>query len=81
MKEMPLQAVLKILGKMTSNKVLEPRSSETQAVCGRIQCEATLKKVEPIKCTLHTHSHLYIRKYICVCVYTYICLSVCVYIY
>lgn len=43
---MPLQAALKILGKMTSNKVLEPGSSETQAVCGRIQCEATLKKVE-----------------------------------
>lgn len=34
------------MGKMTSNKVLEPGSSETQAVCGRIQCEATLKKVK-----------------------------------
>lgn len=45
LKEMPLQSVLKILGKMTSNKILEPESSETQAVCDRIQSETALKKV------------------------------------
>lgn len=44
MKEMPLQSVLKFLGKMTASRVLEPGSPETQAVCERIQCETTLKK-------------------------------------
>lgn len=44
MKEMPLQAVLKFLGKMTASKILEPGSPETQAVCDRIQCETALKK-------------------------------------
>lgn len=47
LKEMPLQSVLKTLGKMTSNKILEPGSSETQAVCDRIQSETALKKVRP----------------------------------
>ncbi|XP_068557609.1 RNA-binding protein RO60 [Cebidichthys violaceus] len=46
LKEMPLQSVLKILGKMTSNKILEPGSSETQAVCERIQSEAALTKAK-----------------------------------
>lgn len=45
MKEMPLQSVLRILGKMTANKVLEPGTSETQTVCDRIQSETALKKV------------------------------------
>lgn len=45
MKKMPLQSVLKILGKMTAIKVLEPASSETQALCDRIQSETELKKV------------------------------------
>ncbi|XP_035027213.1 60 kDa SS-A/Ro ribonucleoprotein [Hippoglossus stenolepis] len=44
LKEMPLQSVLRILGKMTSNTILEPGGSETQAVCDRIQNEAALKK-------------------------------------
>lgn len=48
LKEMPLQSVLRILGKMTSNKILEPGSSETQAVCDRIQSETSLKKVGTI---------------------------------
>lgn len=45
MKEMPLQSLLRFLGKMTSNKILEPGSAEIQAVCDRIQCETALKKV------------------------------------
>lgn len=45
MKEMPLQSLLRFLGKMTSNKIIEPGSSETEAVCDRILCETTLKKV------------------------------------
>lgn len=48
MKEMPLQSVLRILGKMTSKKILEPGGSETQAVCDRIQSESALKKVGPV---------------------------------
>lgn len=48
LKEMPLQSVLKILGKMTSKKILEPGSSETQAVCDRIQSQTALTKVGPI---------------------------------
>ncbi|KAK5859515.1 hypothetical protein PBY51_021067 [Eleginops maclovinus] len=46
LKEMPLQSVLKILGKMTSNKVFEPGSSDTQALCDRIQSETTLTKAK-----------------------------------
>ena len=51
LKEMPLQSLLRILGKMTANKILEPGSSETQAVCDRIQSETALKKVGPIVLT------------------------------
>ncbi|XP_047444588.1 60 kDa SS-A/Ro ribonucleoprotein [Mugil cephalus] len=46
LKEMPLPSVLRILGKMTSNKILEPGSSETQTICDRIQSEAALKKAK-----------------------------------
>jgi len=46
LKEMPLHSVLKILGKMTSNKILESGSSETQIICDRIQSESALKKVQ-----------------------------------
>ncbi|XP_069020667.1 RNA-binding protein RO60 [Embiotoca jacksoni] len=46
LKEMPLHSVLRILGKMTSNKILEPGSSETQTVCDRIQSETALKKAK-----------------------------------
>ncbi len=49
LKEMPLQSLLRILGKMTSNKILEPGSSDTQAVCDRIQSETALKKVGPVQ--------------------------------
>lgn len=45
LKEMPLQAMLRILGKMTADKVLEPGRSETAAICDRIQSETALKKV------------------------------------
>ncbi|XP_076000549.1 RNA-binding protein RO60 [Genypterus blacodes] len=46
LKEMPLQATLRILGKMTANKVLEPGGSETAALCDRIQSETALKKAK-----------------------------------
>ncbi|PWA17555.1 hypothetical protein CCH79_00011350 [Gambusia affinis] len=44
LKEMSLHSILKILGKMTSNKLLEPRSAETQTICERLQNESSLKK-------------------------------------
>ncbi|XP_068197023.1 RNA-binding protein RO60 isoform X2 [Antennarius striatus] len=46
LKEMPLHSVLRFLGKMTANKIIEPGSPVTQAVCERIQCEATLRKAK-----------------------------------
>ncbi|XP_037132533.1 60 kDa SS-A/Ro ribonucleoprotein isoform X2 [Syngnathus acus] len=47
LKEMPLESVVRILGKMTAKKVLQPGASETQALCERIQSEAALKKMHP----------------------------------
>lgn len=47
LKEMPLQSLMKILGKMTAKKILEPGSADTQAVCDKIRNETTLKKVSP----------------------------------
>uniref|UniRef100_A0A3B5LCM8 TROVE domain-containing protein n=1 Tax=Xiphophorus couchianus TaxID=32473 RepID=A0A3B5LCM8_9TELE len=47
LKEISLQSILKILGKMTSNRLLEPRSAETQTICERLQNESSLKKVLP----------------------------------
>ncbi|KAJ0011776.1 hypothetical protein NQD34_012751 [Periophthalmus magnuspinnatus] len=44
LKEMPLQSLMKRLGKMTAKRILEPGSSDTQAVCDRIQSDAVLKK-------------------------------------
>uniref|UniRef100_A0A3B4A3Y8 TROVE domain-containing protein n=1 Tax=Periophthalmus magnuspinnatus TaxID=409849 RepID=A0A3B4A3Y8_9GOBI len=41
---MPLQSLMKRLGKMTAKRILEPGSSDTQAVCDRIQSDAVLKK-------------------------------------
>ncbi|XP_061588888.1 60 kDa SS-A/Ro ribonucleoprotein [Cololabis saira] len=46
LKEMPLHSMLKMLGKMTSSKILEPRNSETQTICERIQSESVLKKAK-----------------------------------
>ncbi|XP_029308986.1 RNA-binding protein RO60 isoform X1 [Cottoperca gobio] len=46
LKDMPLQSVLRILGKMTSNNILEPGSSETQDICDRIQSETALTKAK-----------------------------------
>ncbi|XP_061653135.1 60 kDa SS-A/Ro ribonucleoprotein [Phyllopteryx taeniolatus] len=46
LKEMAIQSVLPILGKMTAKKVLEPGGAETQALCARIQTEAALKNEE-----------------------------------
>ncbi|KAM3866023.1 RNA-binding protein RO60 [Diretmus argenteus] len=43
-KEMPLGSMLRTLGKMTADKVVEPGSSDMAAVCDRIQSEAALKK-------------------------------------
>lgn len=46
LKEMPLQSLMKILGKMTAKKILEPGSADTQAVCDKIRNETTLKKAK-----------------------------------
>ncbi|XP_034038859.1 60 kDa SS-A/Ro ribonucleoprotein [Thalassophryne amazonica] len=46
LKEMPLQSLLKILGKMTGDKILEPGSSEVADACARIQSETALKKAK-----------------------------------
>ncbi|KAM4604896.1 RNA-binding protein RO60 [Polymixia lowei] len=46
LKEMPLASMLRILGKMTADKVLEPGSSDMAAVCDRIHNEMELKKAK-----------------------------------
>lgn len=46
LKEMPLQSLMKRLGKMTTKKVLEPGSSDTHTVCDRIQNDTALKKAK-----------------------------------
>lgn len=61
LKEMPLHSLLRILGKMTSNKILEPGSSETQTVCERIQSETLLKKAKMHPFTLLLTSENYKR--------------------
>lgn len=43
---------------MTANKVLEPASSETEAVCERIQSESVLKKVQQLSEELFTAQFL-----------------------
>lgn len=42
---MPVTAILKNLGKMTANSVLEPGSSEVAMVCEKLKDEKLLKKV------------------------------------
>ncbi|XP_033007288.1 60 kDa SS-A/Ro ribonucleoprotein [Lacerta agilis] len=44
LQEMPLTAVLRNLGKMTANSVLEPGSPEVATVCERLRNEKLLKK-------------------------------------
>ncbi|KAM9789806.1 RNA-binding protein RO60 [Neosynchiropus ocellatus] len=44
LKEMPLPSVVTALGKMALNKVLEPESPETRALCDRIQSDTEVKK-------------------------------------
>lgn len=61
LKEMPLQSLLRILGKMTSNKILEPGSADTEAVCERIQSEMALKKAKIHPFTLLLASENYKR--------------------
>uniref|UniRef100_A0A3Q3X380 TROVE domain-containing protein n=1 Tax=Mola mola TaxID=94237 RepID=A0A3Q3X380_MOLML len=58
-KEMPLQSLLRFLGKLTANKILEPGCSETQAVCDRIQCETALKKakIHPLSLLLSSENY------------------------
>uniref|UniRef100_A0A3Q2UJ66 Ro60, Y RNA binding protein n=1 Tax=Fundulus heteroclitus TaxID=8078 RepID=A0A3Q2UJ66_FUNHE len=46
LREISLHSILKILGKMTSNKLVEPGSSETQTICDRLQNESSLKKAK-----------------------------------
>uniref|UniRef100_A0A8C8DLB5 Ro60, Y RNA binding protein n=1 Tax=Oryzias sinensis TaxID=183150 RepID=A0A8C8DLB5_9TELE len=59
LKDMPLHSVLKILGRMTANKVLEPGSSATQSLCERIRDEAALKKakIHPFSILLATENY------------------------
>lgn len=42
---MPLTALLRNLGKMTANSVLEPGNSEVSLVCEKLCNEKLLKKV------------------------------------
>lgn len=44
LKEMPLEAVMKSLGKMAVNKILEPESPETRSLCERIRSETEVQK-------------------------------------
>ncbi|XP_053738980.1 60 kDa SS-A/Ro ribonucleoprotein isoform X1 [Synchiropus splendidus] len=44
LKEMPLQSIVKALGKIAVNKVLEPESPETRALCDRIQSDTEVRK-------------------------------------
>nr|XP_006129201.1 60 kDa SS-A/Ro ribonucleoprotein isoform X1 [Pelodiscus sinensis]XP_006129202.1 60 kDa SS-A/Ro ribonucleoprotein isoform X1 [Pelodiscus sinensis]XP_006129203.1 60 kDa SS-A/Ro ribonucleoprotein isoform X1 [Pelodiscus sinensis]XP_025043566.1 60 kDa SS-A/Ro ribonucleoprotein isoform X1 [Pelodiscus sinensis] len=44
LQEMPITAMLRNLGKMTANSVLEPASSEVALVCERLRNEKLLKK-------------------------------------
>lgn len=59
LKEMPLHSVVKMLGRLTSGKVLEPGSSETQFLCDRIQSETALKqaKIHPFSILLATENY------------------------
>ena len=45
LKEMPVAALMRHLGKMTADKVLVPGGPEVAAVCERIQDEQALTKV------------------------------------
>ena len=45
LQEMPLTALLRNLGKMTANSVLEPGNSEVSLVCEKLCNEKLLKKV------------------------------------
>ncbi|XP_067846745.1 60 kDa SS-A/Ro ribonucleoprotein [Heptranchias perlo] len=44
LKDMPVMALLKNLGKMTSDSILKPRSEEVTMVCERLKNETVLKK-------------------------------------
>ncbi|KAM6414893.1 RNA-binding protein RO60 [Rhynochetos jubatus] len=44
LKEMPISVLLRNLGKLTANSVLEPRGSEVAIVCERLRNEKLLKK-------------------------------------
>ncbi|XP_061098490.1 60 kDa SS-A/Ro ribonucleoprotein [Conger conger] len=46
LKEMPVAEVLRNLGKMTGDKVLEPGSSDIAALCERLQNDSMLKKAK-----------------------------------
>uniref|UniRef100_A0A674JMB7 RNA-binding protein RO60 n=1 Tax=Terrapene triunguis TaxID=2587831 RepID=A0A674JMB7_9SAUR len=48
LQEMPITAMLRNLGKMTANSVLEPASPEVAIVCERLRNEKLLKKVRTV---------------------------------
>ncbi|XP_056148953.1 60 kDa SS-A/Ro ribonucleoprotein isoform X2 [Lampris incognitus] len=59
LKEMPLESMLRILGKMTADKILESGSSEMATICDRIQSEALLKKtkIHPLSILLASENY------------------------
>ncbi|XP_071233679.1 RNA-binding protein RO60 isoform X2 [Salvelinus alpinus] len=61
LKEMPMESMLRALGKMTADQVLEPGSSDVAAVCERIQSEAALKKAKLHPFSVLTASENYKR--------------------
>ncbi|XP_029582201.1 RNA-binding protein RO60 isoform X3 [Salmo trutta] len=61
LKEMPMESMLRTLGKMTADQVLEPGSSDVAEVCERIQSEAALKKAKLHPFSVLTASENYKR--------------------
>uniref|UniRef100_A0A8C2XY82 TROVE domain-containing protein n=1 Tax=Capra hircus TaxID=9925 RepID=A0A8C2XY82_CAPHI len=53
LQEMPLTALLRNLGKMTANSVLEPGNSEVSLVCEKLCNEKLLKKVRISQSRIH----------------------------
>lgn len=48
LKEMPISVLIRNLGKLTANSVLEPRGSEVAIVCEKLRNEKLLKKVRTL---------------------------------
>ncbi|KAI1882900.1 hypothetical protein AGOR_G00239660 [Albula goreensis] len=59
LKEMPLTEMLRNLGKMTADKVLQPGSPDIAAICERLQNDSVLKKakVHPFHILVALHAY------------------------